>query len=54
MGSQSILYSTLWLFAGMIVAVALTFVAIIAWVVRRATPANACVSTSAPQLERQG
>jgi hypothetical protein len=54
MGSQSILYSTLWLFAGMIVAVALTFVAIIAWVVRRATPANARVSTSVPQLERQG
>ena len=35
MQTQSILYSTLWLFGSTFVAVALTFVAIIWWVLRR-------------------
>jgi hypothetical protein len=37
MQSQSILYSTLWLFGSTFVAVALTFVVVIWWVLRRGT-----------------
>ena len=35
METQSILYRTLWLFGSTFVAVALTFVAVIWWVLRR-------------------